>query len=72
MAKKMAFDAIKVWSAVPDEHKEAILANVFCATCTTTKIVDYSMEMDGGDVVLKGTCAKCGGSVARLVENPNY
>ena len=68
----MAFDAVKIWSSIPKEHQRAILESVFCVQCmTTTKIVDYSMEMVRYDVVLKGKCTKCGEPASRLVENPS-
>ena len=59
------------WESLPPGVPEMLLGNVFCGNCRcSVQIVDYSGEMDGGDLVLRGTCATCGGPVARLVEAP--
>ena len=49
-----------------------ILSNVYCTQCCgMVNILDYSGALpdDGGDLLLKGKCAKCGHAVARLVEH---
>ena len=46
-----------------------ILANVFCVECRgSVQIVNFTGEEREGDLYLKGTCAKCGHAVVRMVE----
>lgn len=52
---------------------EKILSNVYCGNCyqdsSTTTIVDYEIFLnDLNDLLLKGTCKRCGGPVARYIE----
>ncbi|MDK2808154.1 MAG: hypothetical protein PWP24_889 [Clostridiales bacterium] len=61
--------ALKKWSSIPDDLKEALLSNVFCANCGVTSIFDYAIVRDKYGIVLQGKCAKCGDSVARYVED---
>ena len=61
--------ALKKWSSISDDLKEAILSNVFCANCGVTSIVDYAIVRDKCGILLQGKCSKCGVSVARYVEN---
>jgi ribosomal protein S27AE len=46
-----------------------LVNNVYCSKCGMTTIVDYGIQDDRLGLVLKGLCQKCGGSVARLVED---
>ena len=52
--------------------EEKILTNYFCGNCRderTTTIVNWQASLDGlNDIILKGRCAKCGGSVCRVSE----
>ena len=57
------------WSKIPKQVQEHLLNNVFCSACGVTTIVEYSMHNDKFGVLLKRKCKKCGGSVARLVED---
>lgn len=61
--------AAVLWGTIPKEARERILRNVFCGNCRgSVLIADYTGEEQNGDLVLKGTCAKCGGEVVRVVE----
>lgn len=61
--------ALKKWSKIPDDWKEALLNNVFCSKCGVTSIVDYAVVSDKYGIVLQGKCTKCGSLVARCVED---
>lgn len=59
------------WESLPPGIDQRLLDNVFCGNCRgAVRIVDYSGEIVGGDLVLKGKCATCGGPVVRLIEGP--
>ena len=46
-----------------------LLDNVWCSRYRqVTTMVDYRGQIKQGDLVLTGTCATCGATVARLVE----
>jgi len=62
-------DALRRWMTVPEEFRKKVLNNVFCGKCYTTTIVDYSFKAEKGGVLIKGKCKKCGGDVARYVED---
>ena len=52
------------------EARKRILANVFCGKCLdSVQIKDFTGEEKHGDIYLEGSCAKCGGKVARVVES---
>ena len=61
--------ALKKWAKVPSDIQQLLINNVFCSKCGVTTIVDYGIHNDRFGVVLKGLCKKCGGSVARMVED---
>ena len=57
------------WDQVPEWAKKEIMDNVFCGHC----LIGTSMQlregkMSGRSLVLGGTCKKCGGEVARVIE----
>lgn len=59
------------WNALSADSRAKILANVFCGHCRgETSIVNVTGALKGRDLVLNGSCAKCGQEVARLVEGP--
>lgn len=61
--------AAVLWGTIPKEARERILAAVFCVKCRdSVAITHYTGEEDKGDVILKGSCAKCGHEVVRVVE----
>lgn len=43
--------------------------NVFCSKCGVTTIIDYGIHNDRFGCVLKGRCKKCGGDIARYIED---
>ncbi|GAU76738.1 DUF1801 domain-containing protein [Fusibacter sp. 3D3] len=61
--------ALKKWSKVPLNVQALLVGNVFCSKCGVTTIVDYGIHEDRFGVVLNGFCQKCGGRVARIVED---
>ena len=61
--------ALKKWSEFPCHEKEILLNNVFCGSCGETTIVDYCIINDPIGIVIRGKCAKCGGNIARYVED---
>jgi hypothetical protein len=70
MTNIFSLDAKRIWEAMPPLHKTKILNNVWCGDCSKmTTIVRSTGRMDGGNLVLEGECERCGGKVARLIEN---
>ena len=63
-------NAALLWAMVPKEAQIRILANVFCVKCRdAVQIVNFTGDVDNrGDVILRGSCAKCGHEVVRVVE----
>lgn len=62
--------AKKVFESIAPEVRVRILNNVWCMDCRRTVGIGItSMEVVRGDLVLKGLCTKCGGPVARLIED---
>jgi predicted house-cleaning noncanonical NTP pyrophosphatase (MazG superfamily) len=61
--------ALKKWSRIPEDGKEILLNNVYCRTCGVTRIIDYCIVNDKLGIILQGKCAKCGGNVARYLED---
>ena len=61
--------AAVLWGMIPKEARERILANVFCVKCrASVQIKNFTGEGRKGDVILKGSCARCGHEVVRVVE----
>ena len=70
MTGKFSPHAKRVWESIAPPLKTKILNNVWCSHCTKmTTIVRYTGKVDGGDLILQGECERCGGRVARLIEN---
>ena len=66
---KFSTRAAVLWSTIPKQARERILANVFCVKCgDSVPIINFPGEERDGDVCLKGLCAKCGLEVVRVVE----
>ncbi len=61
--------AAQEWKKIPKQTQELIVNNVHCPACGLTTIVDYSMQNDKFGLLLEGKCKKCGGPVARLLED---
>ena len=62
--------AKKIWQAIPAEIRLKILNNVWCVQCKeVTGIGNVSGKVESGMLVLRGICTRCGGGVARVIEN---
>jgi len=62
--------ARKIWNAIPGEIRMKILNNVWCVNCSDiTGIGDVSGKIEQGMLVLRGICTRCGGSIARVLED---
>jgi len=62
-------EAARRWERVPPWAQEKILDNVWCGQCLgSVTIVLETAEMVGKDLVLRGKCKDCGGTVCRVVE----
>ena len=62
--------AKKIWEAIPGDIQFKILNNVWCVQCKKeSSIGNLSGKIESGMLVLRGTCTKCGGEVARVIEN---
>jgi len=62
-------EALKRWLALPADTRRLLLDNVWCPDCATpVTICDFSAEVLGKGVVLKGFCGMCGHKVARVIE----
>ena len=57
-----------LWYSIPANARERILKNVFCTKCKGSEMIDYNGSEKNGDLVLEGSCAKCGHQVVRVVE----
>jgi len=57
------------WERIPENIRKTLLANVWCWKCAgSTTIVNFRGTIEGGDLILRGFCSKCGTEVARLIE----
>jgi hypothetical protein len=58
------------WEGIPEEFRQRVLANVWCGKCAAgTTIVNFRGTIDGGDLILRGFCSRCGAEVARHIES---
>src|SRR5215510_13258315 len=58
-----------LWNAIPSHFQERILHNVWCPHCRAmTTMTDFTGEVHGKSLVLRGTCVTCRGKVARVLE----
>lgn len=63
--------AAKRWASIPLNSQESILANVYCTNChKAVQIVNFTGNIELGDLLLRGNCAVCKHKVVRLVEKP--
>jgi len=57
------------WDSIPEHIQVKIIGSVWCGHCQErTTIVNFKGNIMQGDLILRGECIRCGGSVARLVE----
>ena len=58
-----------LWDAIPSHFQERVLHNVWCPHCgDMTTMTDFTGEVHGKSLVLRGTCMSCEGRVARVLE----
>jgi hypothetical protein len=58
-----------LWDAIPLHFQERILHNVSCPHCQDMRtMTDFTGEVHGKSLVLRGTCVTCRGKVARVLE----
>ena len=58
-----------LWDAIPSHFQERIVHNVWCPHCgDMTTMTDFTGEVHGKSLVLRGTCVTCRGKVARVLE----
>jgi transcription elongation factor Elf1 len=58
------------WDSIPPQVQEQLIKNVWCPHCSSvTTIADFKGYVEEGNLVLKGKCVKCGGSIVRIIEN---
>lgn len=58
-----------LWDVIPPLFQERILHNVWCPHCGgMTTMTDFSGEVHGKSLVLRGMCVTCRGKVARVLE----
>ena len=62
--------ARKIWTLIPKYNQEKLLHAAWCSTCAKqTTIVEFTGQIQEGDLVLTGKCEQCGSKVARIIEN---
>ena len=58
-----------LWDAIPQHFQDQILHNVWCLHCSDmTTMTDFTGEVHGRSLVLRGRCVTCRGKVARVLE----
>jgi len=62
--------AKNIWRAIPGDTQLKILNTVWCTRCRgMSGITHITARVDSTMLVLIGKCCRCGGDVARVVEN---
>ena len=62
--------AAKLWETIPAASRKMLLSNVWCRKCGhAVTIANFSGTVQGGDLLLVGSCSECFSEVARLVES---
>ena len=58
-----------LWDAILSHIQERVLQNVWCPHCgDMTIMTEFTGEVHGRSLVLRGTCVTCRGKVARVLE----
>jgi hypothetical protein len=61
--------ALKLWDEIDPSIQGKILGHVWCGSCRKSVYINIeSARIEKKDLILSGTCAECGGPVARLLE----
>jgi hypothetical protein len=66
---KLTPQAKILWNEIPKDVQVRLLNNVFCVDCGETGIGNVMGVVKDGNLILRGICTKCGGPVARVIEN---
>ncbi len=63
-------EAQEFWDTIPPHFQQRVLNNVWCPheREMTTMADGFWGRMSGLSLVLHGTCVRCGGRVARVIE----
>lgn len=70
MSSESTVKAKAKWNSIPLRIQKQLLSNVWCPHCSSvTTITDFKGHVEEGDLVLTGSCATCGGEVARAIES---
>lgn len=66
---KFTPEARKRWAKIPAEIQKELLDCVWCSQCKSgTPMQLREGKMERRSLILRGTCKKCGGEVARVIE----
>ena len=66
---KLTPQAKKRWEQIEESVRRNILENVWCSQCRTMVALQLREgAMESRSLVLRGTCKKCGGEAARVIE----
>jgi hypothetical protein len=69
VSNRFSHQAQHFWNGIPEQHRERLLANVWCGKCLGgTAIVNFRGTVEEGNLILRGFCSRCGSEVARLIE----
>ena len=69
MSSEFTAKAKVLWDSIPQKIQKQLVNKVWCSHCSgMTTITDFKGDVEEGDLVLTGSCVKCGGSVARIIE----
>ncbi|WP_241657745.1 hypothetical protein [Anaerobacillus alkaliphilus] len=62
-------NANKEWLKIPNEIRNQLIRNVWCATCSdVVKITNYVIQSHKLGIILDGKCGTCGQEVSRIIE----
>ena len=63
-------EAYKEWISWSEERRQFYLGNAFCGQCggRTSFASRYSIRQNKWNLVVEGTCSKCGGKIRRLCD----
>ncbi len=66
---KFSLEARARWNSIPEHQRAKILENVWCSHCSKESTIEkYTGTLEGGVVILEGSCRICAGKVARVIE----
>lgn len=61
--------AKQFWNTIAGPIQVKLLNNVWCGDCRdVSSVAVETMNIEKGDLIIKGKCTKCNGAVARLIE----